>query len=186
MSATTLARLAPAARYPAALRALHWLMAALILAMFVMGVWMRYFEPKDPVFDHRLYNLHESTGVTIWILVWLRAAVRLGGGAPRLPDDTPAGVRLAAALNHAGLYLMLFLMPILGLLNANAWGVQLHWYEAVPVPVLIAKRPDAVAYQFSYAHWWGAATLLVLLILHLAGAAYHGLVRRDGVVRRMA
>jgi cytochrome b561 len=180
------ARQAELPRYAAAMRWLHWLTAALILVMFVLGIWIRYFEPKDAAFSHRLYNLHESTGLTIWLLVLARIAVRLATGAPPLPVDTPMAVRVLATLNHLALYAVLLTQPILGLMDANSWGVRIVWYEAVPVPTLIAKQPEAIANSYSDAHWWGAATLLLLLLFHIAGAAYHGLLRRDGVVRHMA
>ena len=37
----------------------------------------------------------------------------------------------------------------------------------------------------SAVHWYGAALLVLLIGAHLGGAFYHGVIRRDGVVRRM-
>jgi cytochrome b561 len=184
-SATAVFRAVEVPRYPMVVRALHWLTAALILVMFILGGWIVYFEPKDQVFDHTLYNLHESTGVTIWLLTVLRVGLRLTLGGTRLADDTPPALRVLATLNQLGLYAMLLVMPVLGLLDANSWGVSPRWYGTVQVPALIAQRPDAIAQQFSNVHRWGAITLLVLLGLHLVGVAYHGIVRRDGVVQHM-
>jgi len=188
MSATTEAHGRPAmpSRYAASLRVLHWLTALLILGMFVLGVWIRYGSPKPDTLAHTLYNLHESTGVTLWLLVLLRIGLRLAKGAPKLPPDTPGGVRALASLNQFGLYVLLFVMPVLGFLDANSAGAPLVWYEAVPVPSPIGKQSDTIAGQFSDAHWCGALLLFLLLVLHIAGAAYHGFIRRDDVVSRMA
>lgn len=174
------------ARYAAPMRWLHWITAILIVGLFIIGGWLKYFAPPDGPFKELLYELHESTGMTVWLLVLLRIVVRLATGAPKLPGDAPMAVRVIATLNHVALYLVLLVQPILGLLDANAWGAPLHWYGLFVVPSPIGKQPDAVAQSYSDLHWWGAATLLFLLAMHLLGAGYHAFVRRDGVVRHMA
>jgi len=174
------------ARYAVPMRWLHWITAILIAGMFFVGGWLVYFDPGDGPLKETLYGLHESTGVTIWVLVLLRIVVRLATGAPKLPGNTPAGVRVLATLNHIALYLVLLVQPVLGFLDANAWGAPLHWYGLFVVPSPIGKQPDAVAQGFSDLHWWGAAILLLLLAVHIAGALYHAFVRRDGVIRHMA
>lgn len=176
----------PVLRYHPLLRLLHWLTALLILGMFIAGGWIVYFDPGDGPFKETLYFLHESTGMTIWVLVLLRIAVRLATGAPALPPGTPGMVRAMASLNQAALYLVLLVQPLIGLSDANAWGAPLHWYGLFTVPWLIGKSPDPVAQAWTDAHWYGAAVLLLLLVMHIAGAAYHGLVRRDGVLQHMA
>jgi cytochrome b561 len=173
-------------RYVPAMRLLHWLTAILVLGLFVAGGWLTYFEPPDGPFKELLYNLHESTGVTVWVLVLVRIVVRLATGAPKLPPGTPSAVRILATLNHLALYLVLLVQPMLGLADANAWGAPLIWFGLFPVPSPIGKQPDAVAQQLSDLHWFGALALLLLLATHIAGALYHGLIRRDGVVRHMA
>ena len=173
-------------RYAPALRLIHWLTAALILLLFFFGGWMVYFEPKDEAFKDQLYNIHQSIGVTVWVLVLIRIVVRLATGAPRLPPDAPAAVRVLATLNHVALYAVLLVQPVVGLADTNAWGFPLDWFGLFRVPWPIGKQPDDVAQRLTDMHWWGALTLLLLLAAHLAGALYHGLVRRDGVVRHMA
>jgi cytochrome b561 len=172
-------------RYAPAMRVLHWLTAILILGLFIAGGWLTYFEPPDGPFKELLYTLHESTGVTVWVLVLIRIVVRLATGAPKLPPGTPGFVRALATLNHLALYLVLLVQPILGFADANAWGSPLVWYGLFQVPSPIGKQPDAVAQQFSDLHWFGALALLLLLAAHIAGALYHAFGRRDGVVRHM-
>jgi cytochrome b561 len=173
------------ARYAPALRALHLLTAILILGMFIVGGWIVYFDPGDGPFKETLYTLHESTGVAIWLLVLVRIVVRLASGAPKLPADTPGIIRAAATLNHIALYAVLVIQPLTGFADANAWGAPVNWYGLFVLPSPIGKQPDAVAQSFTDLHWWGALALLALLLAHFAGAAYHGLIRRDRVVRHM-
>jgi cytochrome b561 len=172
-------------RYAPALRWLHWITAALIATLFTLGLWIVWLPPKSDAFLHRLYNLHESTGATLWLLVLARLVIRLATRAPPLPPGSPAWVRVAARLNHLGLYLLLLIQPVIGFLDANAAGAPLTWYEIVAIPAPIGKQPDAVAHGLVALHAAGAALLAALLVLHFAGAAYHGLIRRDGVMRHM-
>ncbi len=173
-------------RYAPAMRLIHWLTAALVVSLFVLGGWVVYFDPGDGPLKDELYNLHQSIGITVWVLVLIRIVVRLATGAPKLPPGTPGAVRLLATLKHLALYLVLLVQPIVGLSDTNAWGFPLKWFWLFTVPSPIGKQPDPVAQSLSDLHWFGALALLLLLGTHIAGALYHGLVRRDGVVRHMA
>ena len=55
-------------RYAPAARAMHWLTAAIVAVVIVVGVWIHYFEPADEPFKLRLYNVHESLGVVVFAL----------------------------------------------------------------------------------------------------------------------
>jgi cytochrome b561 len=173
-------------RYAPAMRVIHWLTALLVLALFILGGWIVYAEPADEALKDQLYNLHQSIGMTVWVLVLIRIVVRLATGAPKLSADTPAFVRVLATLNHLALYLVLLAQPLIGLADTNAWGFPLIWFGLFRVPSPVGKLADAAAQQLSDLHWFGALALLLLLGAHVAGAIYHGLIRRDGVVRHMA
>ena len=173
------------ARYTPAMRFIHWLTALLVVLLFVFGGWTHYFDPGDGPLKDELYNLHQSIGVTVWVLVLIRVVVRLATGAPKLPPDTPGIIRLLASLNHLALYLVLLVQPIVGLAATNAYGYPLAWFGLFQVPSPVGKQPDAVADMISNAHWFGALALLLLVGSHVAGALYHAVIRRDGVVRHM-
>src|ERR1700734_4572238 len=94
-------------------RALHWLMAVCILAMFFIGVGMvSTIAPKYLP----LIAFHKSLGAAIFLLVLIRLAVRWRNGAPPLPAVLPAPMKLAAELSHYLLYALMIAMPLLG------WG----------------------------------------------------------------
>jgi cytochrome b561 len=171
-------------RYPATARALHWLTVALLVVMFVLGAWITAFEPKDEAFKFLLYDIHESTGIALFAIVLLRLLRRLADPPAPLPSRLPGVVRLAAHANHALLYLMLLVQPVVGFLATNAWGFPVTWAGLVPLPSPIG-HDEHVAPALSTLHWYGALLLLALIGAHLLGAAYHGLIRRDGVVQRM-
>ena len=77
--------LAPAPRYAPAAIALHWLMAMLVIASFVMGL---LFEAVAKEWDATYLNAHAIVGATILLLVVVRLVVRFGNAPPALPADT--------------------------------------------------------------------------------------------------
>jgi cytochrome b561 len=171
-------------RYTPQARALHWIIALLVALMFVLGIWVVFATPKDQALEDRLYTLHESTGMVIWVLVLVRLAIRRANPPPPLPAGTPRLVRLGAAVNHGALYALLFVQPIVGFLDTNAWNAPVVWYGIVPIPSPIA--PDKVlAPRLSLLHKGIAILILLAVLTHLAGVAYHQVVRRDRLLRRM-
>lgn len=171
-------------RYTAAARLLHWLIAVLVAVMFGLGWWVVFATPKDKGLEDLLYTLHESNGLVIWVLVLARLAVRRANPPPPLPAGTPRPVRAAAALNHGALYALLLVQPIVGFLDTNAWNAPVVWYGIVPIPSPIA--PDKVlAPRLSLLHEGVALLILLAVLTHLAGVAYHQAGRRDGLLRRM-
>ena len=171
-------------RYPPVARWLHWLTAGCVLVIIALGVWMTYFEPKDEAFKFLLYDIHESVGVVLFVLVLLRLLRRVANPPAWLPSRLLGLFRFAAHSNHALLYAVLLIQPVIGFLATNAWGFLLQWARLVEIPSPIGKS-EAWAAWLSDLHWYGAAALVVLVGAHLCGAFYHGVIRRDGVVQRM-
>ena len=171
-------------RYAAASRWLHWLTALLLLAVIPAGIWIGFFEPADEGFKLRLYNLHESLGVLVFVLVLLRIVQRWRQPPPALPDDVPALMRFAAHATHIGLYALLVLMPLTGFLATNAWGFPLSLFGLLPIPSPLGKD-EAIAPVLSLLHLCGAVAIGLLILGHLAGVVHHTFVRRDGLLRRM-
>ena len=174
----------PVLRYAASSRWLHWLTALLLVAVIPLGIWIGFFEPADQGFKLRLYNLHESLGVLVFLLVLLRIVNRRRNPPPPLPDDIPAPMRFAAHATHIGLYALLILMPLTGFLATNAWGFPLSLFGVLPIPSPLGKD-EAIAKVLSLLHLCGAIAIGLLILGHLAGVVHHTFVRRDGLLRRM-
>jgi len=172
------------ARYAPSSRWLHWLTAVLVVVVIVFGIWIRYFEPANEAFKLRLYNIHESFGVIVFVLTLIRVVNRWRHPPPPLPPDTPAVIRLAAHTSHMALYALLLLMPVIGFLATNAWGFPLSVFGVLPLPVPLGKDED-LAKILSFLHWCGAITIVLLIGAHLMGVIYHTFIRRDGLLHRM-
>ena len=163
-------------------RLLHWVMAICILSMLFIGVgFASTITPKYVP----LVALHKTLGIAILVLALIRLGVRLRYGAPALPADLPEPMRLAAYLSHYLLYALMIAMPLLGwgMLSAADYPVVL--YGNIRLPQILPLN-DTLHTVLWNAHFYLAFAFYALILLHIAAALFHALVRRDGVFESMA
>src|SRR5215469_16522788 len=163
-------------------RLLHWLMAICILTMLFIGVGMvSTVKPKYLT----LVSIHKPLGIAILVLALIRLAVRFRDGAPPLPADLPEPIRLGAQLSHYAFYVLMIGMPLLGwgMLSAAAYPVVL--FGGVHLPAIL-PHSDSLHTLLWNAHFYLAFAFFALILLHVAAALFHALVRRDGVFDAMA
>lgn len=169
-------------RYGVVARVFHWLTVLLVLIMIPVGVIMTQDVPRhiqDP-----LFILHKSLGPFVFLVVALRLAWRARNPPPPLPATIPAPQRFAAEAVHWGLYALLLLMAISGYVRVTTGGFPIDSLDALGIPPLLPKN-EAVANAAKAVHAACALGLIVLILMHVAAASYHGLVRKDGVFSRM-
>lgn len=163
-------------------RLLHWLMAAMILAMLFIGVGMvSSVSARHAV----LIAIHKPLGIAILVLVIVRLVVRFSKRPPALPEDLPGWQRAAAHLSHWLLYALMIAMPLIGWAMLSAGGYPVMLGGGVQLPALMGADPIAFAWLRN-AHELLAFVLFATVVLHLAAALFHGLIRRDGVLGSMA
>lgn len=163
-------------------RLLHWLMAAGILAMLFIGVGM--VSTVAPEYSPLLLT-HKTLGIALLVLVVIRLAVRLRTGTPALPADLPVPMRIGAKLSHYALYGLMIAMPLIGWAMVSAGGYPVVLWGHVMLPA-IAPHSDALRTALWNAHFYLAFAFFALVLLHIAAALFHALVRRDGVFGSMA
>lgn len=163
-------------------RLLHWLMAAMILAMLFIGVGMvSSVSARHAV----LIAIHKPLGIAILVLVIVRLVVRFSKRPPALPEDLPGWQRAAAHLSHWVLYALMIAMPLIGWAMLSAGGYPVMLGGGVQLPALMGADPIAFAWLRN-AHELLAFVLFATVVLHLTAALFHGLIRRDGVFGSMA
>lgn len=162
-------------------RALHWLMAVLILAMLFMGVGMA--STVSPRY-WTLVSIHKPLGIAILVLVLLRIWERLRRGAPSLPADLPRWQTAGARASHVVLYGLMLAMPLLGWSMLSAAGYPIVLYGPIDLPPIAPHDPTLYA-VLRQLHTWLAYLLFATVMLHVGAALFHALVRRDGVFASM-
>ena len=158
-------------------RTLHWLMAVCILAMLFIGVGMAStVAPKYLT----LVAIHKPLGITILILALIRLVVRLRYGAPPLPADLPEPMKLAAQLSHYALYALMIAMPLIGWAMLSAADYPVALWPSLWLPRILPQSASLHAALWN-AHFYLAFLFFALILMHVAAALYHALIRRDGV-----
>lgn len=185
MTALPFAADVPAAtpHYGRVQRFLHWSMAGLIIAAMLIGLYCAYQVPGTPL-RRELLEWHKSLGMTALVLLVLRVAWRLAVAAPPYAERMGRLNHAAASAAHLALYGLMLAMPLTGYAFSAMGGYSLpffwlfQWPRVLPVDKAATHTPEML-------HYYGAWAIYAVVGLHLAAVAWHQLVRRDGVLRRM-
>lgn len=180
MSAASSASATPA--YTVTARVLHWLIAALVLPMIVLGIIIAN-EWGGPV-QEPLYNLHKSIGALLLPLVLGRLVYRLVHPPQPLPADIPAVQQFAAHATHWTLYGLLIVQPVVGLVATSAYPAPLPMFGLFELPhVWPEDRP--LSERLFGVHRWLGIVIAGVAAIHIGAALQHHFVRRDRVLMRM-
>ncbi|HBQ49735.1 MAG TPA: nickel-dependent hydrogenase, b-type cytochrome subunit/YceI-like family protein, partial [Hyphomonas atlantica] len=170
------------ARYTTVAIILHWVMAALILFMIWLGWNMDGNEAR--------YQLHKSIGITLLFLTVTRILWRAANPPPPLPEEMPAHEKLASHLVHIAFYGLMLILPLAGwvLVSTSKFKVPTVLFGSISWPHLPA--PDFLRGEIAHTiietiHSKGAWLLIILLVLHVAGAVKHEIGGEDGVLKKM-
>lgn len=108
-------------KYPLSIRILHWLIAAIVLSLIVLGYFMTPFDEDNPQFSERLYFWHKSFGILVLILMCLRLLIRMRSIVPDPLVNLPCHEVLASKIVHKFLYLLAFTVPVLGYIQSSTY-----------------------------------------------------------------
>ena len=166
---------------------LHWVVGIMMLVLLTTGIYM------EQNAAYALYPWHKSFGVLIIIFVALRIVWRFKNGWPPPIRDYVPWEKMLSKIVHYVLIIGTVIMPISGFMMSalGGHGVALFGLE------LVARNPDPINPQEViplYAplaniahtlHGVAGYSLVVAVLLHLAGALKHHVVDKDGTLRRM-
>jgi cytochrome b561 len=169
--------------YAGTAKALHWLIVALLIVQFVLA-WAMPDIHRDTKAD-ALINLHLSFGALILGVAIIRLGWRATHAEPPPQDGLPPWQRQSARVMHWLLYGLLFVVPILGWINASYRGFPVSLFGLVELPKLLATRAPGFGWIGDVHGVLANYAMLALVGLHVAAALYHYFVRRDGVLQRM-
>jgi cytochrome b561 len=144
----------------------HWIVAFLVVFQFLFnGSMQRAFEQSVEAGIWQATGgavSHGLSGAIIFCLMAWRLSMRLRHGTPPPPETEPRALQFVSRGTHWAFYALLLSMPVAGFLAI-----------ATLSPTL------------GKLHGLAGRALFVLALLHVAGALWHGLVKRDGVARRI-
>ncbi|MGF1740184.1 cytochrome b [Vibrio profundum] len=162
-------------------RLMHWVSAFVILAMFVVGLWM-----VDLDYYSQWYNLaphwHRSVGILLAGLMLARYGWMLVTMSPK-HEGKPIEILLARIV-HKLMYLLTLVIVVSGYLLSTADGRGIDVFDWFTVP----GAGELFAYQSDLAgqiHWYSALILIVFASLHALAAFKHHFIDKDNTLRKM-
>jgi cytochrome b561 len=162
-------------------RILHWLMAAMLLAMLFIGVAM-----VASLGDyHKLVAIHRPLGITILILAAIRLVNRMFTTLPPFPPTMSPLERRVATASEKLLYTLMFALPLVGWGMLSAGHYPIVMFGPVHLPPILPANPTLYAI-LRKTHTILAYLLFVTFLAHLAAVLFHTLIVRDGLLNRMA
>ena len=171
-----------AARYTRTARLLHWLVAACIVAAFVLASSLQGL-PLSPRKIH-LINYHKWSGLTVLWLSLARIFWRACHRPPQLPATLKNWERDAASATHATLYVLIVATPLLGWWLSSALGFPITYLGHIRLPNL-GSKDKVLAHLLEPMHVAFAWSLILLAALHALAALRHQFVLRDDILRRI-
>lgn len=171
-------------------RVLHWLVAIAVLLSLATGLAFGFLGYERTVsllgntLTNTLYTTHKTLGVSILLLMTLRIITRVAFVVPDHEPPLNAFERIVSTSVHHLLYLALVVMPLLGWAATAAGGFPVeffHWH----LPGLIGRN-ELLSEQLFIWHERLGWAIVVLLVLHIAGALFHWRIKQDNVTKRMS
>ncbi len=193
---------ATAQRYTAVAIVLHWAIAAAILFLFPLGLWMHGRAEDGDISAEvfRAYQLHKSIGLTVLALSLVRLGWRLLNPPPPFPEHMPAWERFIAKATHWAFYALMIGLPLSGWLYVSTgWSIHddaplpvaTHWFGLFQVPALFGLNAAGeglragIADAAMEAHELLAYAAIGLAGLHVLAALKHHFFDKDAVLAHM-
>lgn len=167
-------------RYPLSLRILHWIRAVLILGLIALGYVMTSM-PEDATITYTLlYPTHKQFGVLVFLIALVQLAIRSRSNLPALPPGLARWEVVLSKTVHHAMLVLIVVVPLMGYAMSSSFtqsdGVPFFFTE---LPELLPKNDKAFE-VFDALHKWLAYTLLVLVVLHVAGVLKHRFFDKGG------
>jgi len=177
------------AEYGLMTKALHWVIVVVMALQFLVGYTMTRIDDDEyegmlGLSEDRLFVIHTSLGVTVLALALIRLIWRASTRLPDWASTLTHFERRFAHLVERGLYLLMFAVPLSGILAALADDKNLVVFGIFKVPNFLPDIDDlddlAIAFHiFSHLAFFAVASLHVGLIVK------HQVVNRDRLLNRM-
>ncbi len=152
---------------------LHWVVASLVAALWLMGRTIGFLPRGTLRID--LWSLHVLLGFALAGVLIARIVWRTTGGR-RLPPADRGALRLLALVTHRLIYVLLLTVVALGVINVFAHGFPL--FNVWHFPKL---GQDDFAQTINARHDLVANVIAATVALHAAAALFHHYVIRDTV-----
>ena len=162
---------------------LHWLVALVVIGLFLLGVWMTGLTYYDDWY-RRGPELHKSIGILLFFVMLARVAWRWTNITPEYTPGISVFERRLAHGVHLMLYVLLFALMISGYLISTADGKPIQVFNLFSVPATISDIDNQEDIAGAI-HWYLALLLISLVSLHAIAALKHHFIDRDETLKKI-
>jgi cytochrome b561 len=162
-------------RYDSVTRGLHWLLAFLIIAEYLIALVMDDFGIKW---------LHLQIGYCILGLVILRIIWKLTHKAPPMDSSLTRLNQILAHSGHGVMYLLMLIIPLLGVTLVVIRGMPFNVF-GISIEPLMNPLVKATRHNIKQVHEYLAHTLIILVSMHALVALLHQFVLGHPILSRM-
>ncbi|RFP12004.1 MULTISPECIES: cytochrome b [unclassified Duganella] len=163
---------------------LHWLVAASIIGLIALGIYMVETE------SWHLYDIHKSIGLLTFVAILARLAWRWRNGLPQPVRPVSRLEYVTAVAAHVVLLILTVVLPLSGMLysGASGHGFGIFDWEIFPSHYLgdqavpLSARWSDIGQTL---HGLLGYLLLTLIVLHAAAALKHHFIDKDATLKRM-
>jgi len=162
---------------------LHWVMAIIIIGLFVLGTIMHDLDYYDPNY-HVFPWWHKSFGLVIAFMLILRLIWKWRN--PKVKEISsikPIELKLSI-LVHILLYILILVSCISGVMISTAEGAGIDFFGWFEVPAVFANG-ESQAELAGEIHETSTLALIILASLHLLAALKHHFFDKDKTLKRM-
>ena len=161
----------------------HWLSAVTIFGLFGLGYYMVELTYYSPWYK-TAPDLHKSIGLIFFAVMLLRVIWRFKQVTPDHLASHSSLEKKASKVTHVTLYVLIFIIMIMGYLISTADGRGIEIFEMITIPALgaiIENQADVAG----FIHKWLAYLLIGLASLHALAALKHHFIDKDDTLNRM-
>lgn len=160
---------------------LHWLTGLTFILVLCLGLYMAEL-PKGPD-KWEIMAVHKSLGAILFVIAIARLAWRFKEGSITSLAQVSRIQSIAATAVHHLLLLATISMPLSGILMSIGGG---RGIDVFGLSVIAAGEKIAWLGSIGHnVHVYSVNVLIVLLLLHIAGAVKHQVMDKDGTISRM-
>lgn len=176
-------------RYSTGAIVLHWLIALAIIGNWLLAQYAERLEHQKLEAQHEAaMGTHFALGITVLVLSVLRIVWRLAYAQPGPnPAHKPWERRLASVI-HKLFYILIIALPFTGYMMLQAYygGQPVSMFGLFDFPGFPMTKNEGTSGVFSELHEVFATAMVVLFVLHVAGALKHHFADRDDTMSRMS
>lgn len=169
-------------RYGLWLRILHWLTFVLVTGALLM-IELKGFAPRGSALRSGMMYAHIQFGVAVLLLFVPHLWVRLRNTTPPIVPPMPVWQSWLSRLVHLLLFVLLLVLPALGVLTVQASGHAVN-FLGVDLPTLLGANRD-LSHNLREIHETLGNVMLYLALAHAAAALWHQWGTRDNTMARM-